>query len=201
MTKRGLIWTVIIWGILTLLNYYYFIWIIVAIVWLGLSLTLFIQTITQIVKTIKERRALTRLRITKLLTFTLLFILTAFRYINLAIEKVDWLILQNKRIEIVEQVKNKVLNPNASWNGWVCQLPFDFPVVSNGGNDIGIDRNKENNKTTVTFWVFRNFFDDPSTYFIYTDDPGEISRLDYKVSAQPSDNWKIKENWYRIYGE
>ena len=51
----------------------------------------------------------------------------------------------------MEQVKNKELNPNVSWNGWVCELPFEFPVVSNGGNDIGITRNEENNGTTVTF--------------------------------------------------
>lgn len=111
------------------------------------------------------------------------------------------MILENKRNEIVEQVKTKELNPNVSWNGWVCELPFEFPVVSNGGNDIGISRNKENNGTTVTFWIFRNFFDLPSTYFVYTDDPEEIKRLDKKVAEQPDANWKIKENWYRKYGD
>ncbi len=93
------------------------------------------------------------------MTFSILFLLTLYRHkTNLAIEKVDWFILENKRNEIVEKVKNKELNPNVSWNGWVCELPFEFPIVSNGGNDIGISRNEENNGTTVTFWVFRNFF-------------------------------------------
>lgn len=88
-----------------------------------------------------------------------------------------------------------------SWNGWVCELPFEFPIVSNGGNDIGISGNTENNGTTVTFWVFRNFFDSPSTHFVYTNDPEEITRLDKKVTENPDDNWKIKENWYRKYGD
>ena len=113
----------------------------------------------------------------------------------------DWLIFENKRTEIVKQVKDKELNPNVSWNGWVCELPFEFPVISNGGNDIGIYRNKENNRTTVTFWVFRNFFDSPSTYFVYTNDPEEKKRIEEKIKNKPRNNWKIKKNWYRTYGE
>ena len=201
MTKKGLIWTVVVWVILTLLNYYYINFFFLAFILLGLILTLFILTIIQLVKTIKERKSLTKFRIAKLVTFTLLFILTIFRNTtNLIIEKVDWIILENKRTIIVEQVKNKELNPNVSWNGWVCKLPFQFPVVSNGGNDIGISRNTENNGTTVKFWIFRNFLDSPSTNFVYTDDPKEIKRLDEKVIERPDNNWKIKKNWYRIHG-
>lgn len=123
-----------------------------AFIWLGMTFMLLILTIVQLIKVIIERKALTKLRVAKLVTFSMLFLLTLYRHkTNLAIEKVDWLILENKRNEIVEQVKNKELNPNVSWNGWVCELPFEFPVVSNGGNDIGITRNEENNGTTVTF--------------------------------------------------
>jgi hypothetical protein len=202
VTKKGLIWTVVAWGLVTLINYYYMNFFFLAFILLGLILTLFILTIIQLVKTIHERKNLTQLRIAKLVTFAILFTLTFHGHItNLAIEKIDWLILKNKRTEIVKQVKEKKLNPNVSWNGWVCELPFEFPVVSNGGNDIGIYRNKENNGTTVTFWVFRNFFESPSTHFVYTDDPEEIKRLNKKVADKPENNWKIKENWYRKYGD
>lgn len=202
VTIKGLMWTIIIWVILTLLNYYYTNFFILAFVWPGLSLTLLILTIIQLVKAIKERRNLTKLRIAKLLVFMLLFILTFFkRTTDLAIEKVDWIVFEDRRRKVVDQVKNKELNPNVSWNGWVCELPFEFPIISNGGNDIGIYRNKENNGTTVKFWVFRNFFDSPSTYFIYTDDPNKIKELEKKVAKRPGYNWKIKENWYRTYGD
>jgi hypothetical protein len=202
MTKKGLIFVVVIWVILTLINYYYMNFFFLAFIWLGLNLTLLILALIQLVKTIKDRKTLTRLHIVKLVMFSLLFILTLYRHkTNLAIEKVDWLILQNRRNEIVDQVKIKELNPNVSWNNWICELPFKFPVVSNGGNDIGISRNIVNNGTTVTFWVFRNFFNSPSIYFVYTDDPEEIKRLDKEVAKRPNDNWKIKENWYRKYGE
>jgi len=170
--------------------------------WMGLILILFILAIIQAVKTIKERKKLTKLRVAKLVAFSLLLLLTIYRHsTNLAIEKVDWIVLENKRAKIVEQVKSKELNPNVSWNGWVCELPFEFPIVSNGGNDIGIFRNKEYDGTTVTFWVFRNFFDSPSTHFVFTDDPKEIKRLEKKIAERPDDNWKIKENWYRKYGD
>src|SRR5690606_15867842 len=193
---------IVIWVILTLINYYYTNFFLLAFIWLGLILILLTVTIIQLVKLIKERKNLTKLRIVKLLTFTLLFILTLYRdTTNLGIEKVDWLIFENKRTEIVKQVKDKELNPNVSWNGWVCELPFEFPVISNGGNDIGIYRNKENNRTTVTFWVFRNFFDSPSTYFVYTNDPEEKKRIEEKIKNKPRNNWKIKKNWYRTYGE
>src|SRR5690606_38176071 len=101
----------------------------------------------------------------------------------------------------VNQVLNKELNPNVSWNGWVCELPYEFPVVSNGGNDIGISRNDENGKTTVSFWVFRNFFDSPSTRFVYTNDPEQRKELEKRVIERPEGNWKLKEYWYRTYGE
>jgi len=171
-------------------------------IWLGVSLTLLIISISQFIKLIKERKSITRLRLTKTLVFTGLFLLTFFRSIpDLIIEKADWFLLYNKRTDIVRQVIDKELNPNVSWNGWVCELPFEFPVVSNGGNDIGIFRSKENGQTTVQFWVFRNFFDSPSIYFVYTDNPVVVKRIEQKITQNPKENWKIANNWYRIFGD
>jgi hypothetical protein len=31
---------------------------------------------------------------------------------------------------------------NIQINGGICKLPFDFPIISNGGNDILIYKNK-----------------------------------------------------------
>jgi len=169
---------------------------------LVLIITLLVILIIQIFKLIKERNKITKLRIQKVIVFSTLFLLTFFHsFTNKIIEKVDWVIFENKRNEIVKQVKEEKLNPNVEWNGWVCELPFEFPIVSNGGNDIGIYRNKEQDKLTVTFWVFRNFFDSPSTQFIYTNDPNEIEQIEKKIKNNPEENWKIKENWYRTYGE
>ncbi len=169
---------------------------------IGLIITLFVLTLVQLVRLIKERKNLTRIRIQKLLVFSILFVMTFFHsFTNRQIEKVDWFIFENIRIEIVEQVKKEELKPNVDWNGWVCELPFEFPVVSNGGNDIGVFRNKIDNTITVQFWVFRNFFDNPSTYFMYTEDNTTIERIEKKISNNPKENWKLKENWYRVYGD
>ena len=120
---------------------------------------------------------------------------------NTIIEKIDWNILFQKRKEIVEQVKNGELKPNVSWNNWVCEIPFEFPIVSNGGNDIGIRKNITTGKYTIHFWIFRNFFDNPSTYFVYTENEEDLKLFEEKIKKNPNKNWKLDKNWYRIYGE
>jgi len=81
-------------------------------------------------------------------------------------------------------------------NNGICILPFNFPIVSNGGNDIWIFQNK--NKKTVKFWISRGFFDSPQSYFIYTDDPDTINSINRLIKKYPENNYKIKEHWYRI---
>ncbi|MDG1314869.1 MAG: hypothetical protein P8P29_05025 [Flavobacteriaceae bacterium] len=200
--KRALIWIVIIWIIITLINYYYTNFFILAFIWLGLSAILFVGTIVQIVKLIKELKNLTKFRIAKLIVFGLLFVLTFFRHIpNELIEKVDWIVLKGKRTEIVEKIKSGELIPNGTSNKGICELPFEFPIVSNGGNDVWIIRNKENSKLTVRFFVFRNFFDSPSTKFVFTEDEKTIETFEKRIKEKPKNNWKLDENWYRIYGD
>jgi len=199
---RTLIWIVVIWGTLTLVNYYFVPYFIVALEWLAMSLGLLIWTILQIVKTIKERKNLSKQRIISALTISILFLLTFYRQpVNGLIEKADWYVFYSKRSSVVDVVKEGKLTPNVSWNNWVCELPYEFPVISNGGNDIGISRNDSTGKVTVTFWVFRNFFSAPSTHFVYTDDQDEINEIENLIKNNPEDNWKIAENWYRTFHE
>lgn len=200
--EKHIKWIIIGWIILIISNYYFVPYFIVAFGWFGLLAGFFAIAIYQIIKAIKERKWITKLRLYKLTLFLALFFLTLYgRYVDRLIEKVDWRIFYNKRTEIVEQVKSNDLNPNVDWNGWVCELPFEFPVISHGGNDIGIIRNEKKNITTVTFWVFRNFFSAPSTRLIYTNDSTKIESINKLIKRHPKDNWKIEENWYRTYGE
>jgi hypothetical protein len=197
VTKKILIWIVVAWMLLMLVNYYYVNFFILAFELLGLYLLFFLLSIIQIIKLIKERKTLSSLRVQKAVVFIGLFSLTFFGVSNQIIEKIDWSILFNRRKQIVEQVKSKQLNPNVSWNGFMCKLPYEFPVVSNGGNYIEIFENQKNRSTTVKFYIFANFFESPSTYFIYTDDPEEIPNIEKWIKKYPSDNWKICENWFR----
>jgi hypothetical protein len=200
--EKHIKWIIIGWIILTISNFYFIPYFIVAFGWFGLLAGFFAITIYQIIKAIKERKRITKLRLYKLTLFLALFFLTFYgRYVDRLLEKVDWRFFYNKRTEIVEQVKSNDLNPNVDWNGWVCELPFEFPVISHGGNDIGIIRNEEKNTTTVTFWIFRNFFSAPSTRLIYTNDSTKIESINKLIKRHPKDNWKIEENWYRTYGE
>ena len=184
------------------MNYYFMPFFLLPFIWLGFSFTLLVISFIQIIKIFKEGKSASIQRILKATVFILLFLMTFFQsFTDRIIEKADWIFFYNRRMEIVNQVKKEILNPNVNWNGWVCELPFEFPVVSNGGNDIGIFRNKENGAITVTFWVFRDYFESPSTYLIYTNDPDKIKTIEKKISTNPKENWKIEESWFRTYGD
>jgi hypothetical protein len=103
----------------------------------------------------------------------------------------------SKRIGVINLIKEGKLTPNEGWNNWTYELPYEFPIISNSGNEIKITRNDSTKNVTVTFWIFRKFFKAPSTYFVYTDDPIEISKIEDIIKNNPEDNWKITNNWYR----
>jgi hypothetical protein len=199
MGKRTLLYVVIGWCLLVLIEYYLLPYFIVTLLWIGFSHALYIILIIQILKLIKERKSLTKFRVLKVVTFLILLYFTFKPWIlHDLIEKVDWKIFYNKRMEIVEQVKQDKFGPYESGNS---KLPFQFPILSNGGNEVYISRNKSNNTVTVNFWVYRNFFSAPSTSFIYTNDSEEIKYMDTQMSNDPEHNWKIQDNWYRKWGE
>ncbi len=201
MSNKTLIWIVTIWMVLTVINYYLVPYFIVVLEWILLLFIFLFWFIIEIIKLIRKRIKGTQLSIGPAATILILLLLTYWRPQNRMTEKIDWYIFYNRRSEIVRQVKNDELKPNVSWNGWICELPYEFPVVSNGGNDIGISKNDSTDNVTVTFWVFRNFFSAPSTHFIYTNDPEKIKQIDGLIARNPGDNWKIEENWYRTLHE
>ena len=102
---------------------------------------------------------------------------------------------------IVDKVKSGELNPNGNHNNGLCKLPYEFPVVSHGGNDILIGKSSDSEELIVKFWIFRNFFEAPSIYFVYTTNEKKINELEERVARDPKNNWRIEENWYRTFGE
>lgn len=204
--KRWIIFALIIvfWISSELLLYYIFPWFSIPFLWMIISILLLIITILYCICLFKSIR--TNLFKEKLIKFSILFVLLfffifKFNYLpKTVIEKLDWIVLFNKRSEIIKQVQDRVLKPNVSWNEITCELPFKFPIVSNGGNSILIYFN-DDEKCTVEFYVFANFFENPSTKFIYTESEEFILSLEEKIKMNPSNNWKLRENWYRIYGD
>ena len=199
INKKILIYIIIGWFLLTIIEYYLLPYFIVPLLWLEFSFIFFIILIIEIIKLVKERKSLSGLRILKVIVFACLFYFTLNRWvINGLIEKIDWKIFYNKRMDIVKQVKENKLKPND--NG-IYKLPFDFPILSNGENEIWIFQNKETNNVTVTFWIYRNFFNAPSTSFVYTNDTKEIKELEDEIKDDPKNNWKVQDNWYRTFGD
>lgn len=192
---------VLAWCILTVFNYKIIPYCIAPFLWLGLLFVLFVLSLKLIISLIQEWKNITGIRIRRVILCSVLFLLTLFYHkTNRVIEKLDWYFYFNNRNEVVEKVNNGDLNPNVGWSNSLCELPFEIPVISHGGNDIGISRCKDSNSITVKFWVHRAFMNHPSTYIIYTNNDKTIKALEERITINPDENWKYEENWYRIKG-
>lgn len=190
------------WAVLTVVNYYFVPYFLLGLEVLMFLLIFLVLSIITIIKLSRGKEDLTSKKLVSYGIISVLFIFIIYPHpINRIIEKIDWYIFYNKRVEIVQMVKNKELNPNVSWNKVLCELPYQFPVVSNGGNDILIKRIDSTSEITVTFWIFRNFFSAPSTELVYTNSQYEINRIHNLIKRNPSNNWEIEENWFRTYND
>ena len=195
MNGRLLIIAVLIWILSILFTYYHFDLFIIPIL-----LATFIGFIIQVFKLIRERKNVTRLRLLKTITFLALFYFTFFFNIPYAIiEKIDWYVLYNKRMEIVSQIENNKLKPVAENEPTKYKLHFDFPVISNGGNELIVQK-EDNTPIAITFFISRNFFDVPSSFYTYTKNKQKKEYLEKYIREDPDHNWKVEENWYRISG-
>lgn len=200
MIKKTLILT-IIWLIYVFSDYFILPYFVQSFLWLAVCLVLLFFSIKQLRKLYKERKNVKTNRIVNFLWTTILFFLTFYNFNkipNFFIEKIDWIISYNKRNEILKDIANGTLKPNTKINNGICRLPFEFPIISNGGNDIWIYENKVNKTKTIKFWISRGFFESPQTYFIFTNDDESKKNYQKLINSKPEFNWKLEENWYRI---
>ena len=199
--ERKILILITIWLVFAFADYFYLPYFVQAFSWLLVCITLLILLVRQITKVYKERKNLKRKRLLNLLITFLLFFLTFYNFNkipNSIIEKIDWNISYNKRTNIVKEVLSGNLKPNTEMNNGICKLPFDFPIVSNGGNDIWIYENTREKTKTIKFWISRGFFDSPQTYFIFTNDNEDKKHYEEEIKTEPEYNWKMEENWCRI---
>jgi hypothetical protein len=191
----------VLWIVYAFVDYFYLPYYVKPFSWLLVCVTLMVLFVRQIVKIIKERNSLHTYRLLNLFLTLGLFFLTFYNFNkipNSVIEKIDWSISYSKRNKIVEEVLRGELKPNTEMNNGICRLSFDFPIISNGGNDIWIYESETENKGTVKFWISRGFFDSPQTYFIFTNDNEMEKMYEEQIKRKPRNNWKLEENWYRI---
>lgn len=115
------------------------------------------------------------------------------------IEKLDWKFRRSSREEIVQLVKADKLKPNVTHNNIICTLDdWNFPPISNGGNEIAIYK-VDSSKVTVEFYINRGFLDHYSA-FVYTNDTEKIKELEEYMSYEKElhINKKLDEHWYRV---
>ena len=198
MNKKIII-LIIIWVLYIFSDYFILPYFIQPFIWLIFVSILFVILIRQIFKIFKERKNPNRTRFIKFSIILTRFLLTFYNFNKIPkfiIEIIDWKLFYNTRNKIVSKVLHQELKPNSELNNGICELPFKFPIVSNGGNDIWIYENKT--KKTIKFWISRGFFDSPQKYFIFTNDENEKKNYDELIKSHPEYNWKLEENWYRI---
>jgi hypothetical protein len=187
---------VFLWIIWTLCRYYYLNFFFVILAWIGLVAIIGIITIVQIVTLFKRWKHKGKFRVVRLSIYVSLFLLTFLQpYTDRVIEKCDWLLQRERRELIVEQIKSEKIAEDSTR----YQLPYKFPIVSHYDNEVDIRR--VNGKITISFWVFRNFFELRSPKFVYSNDPDEIEEFDRLVNNMPKYNWQLDENWFRIGSE
>ncbi|UJP64741.1 hypothetical protein IPZ59_18410 [Mongoliitalea daihaiensis] len=115
------------------------------------------------------------------------------------IEKLDWSIRKKEREEIIELIKEGKIQPNGKYNNGIAKLSnWNFPPISNGGNEILIYQSSEG-FFTVKFFINRGFLDHYSA-FVYSEDQDEIKEIEERISYSNGlhKNKKIDKNWFRV---
>jgi hypothetical protein len=192
---------IVLWLVFNFTNYFCISSIVQPLSWLLVCLILLILLLRQIYKAIRERKNLKTNRLLNLSITLILFYITFYKFgkiPELIIEKIDWNISYNTRLRVVNEVLTKKLKPNTKMNNGICKLPFNFPIISKGGNDIMIYENKEESKKTIKFYIREGFIDAPHTCFVFTNDNEVKKQYEEKIKTEPEYSWKLEENWYRV---
>ena len=158
------------WILLQLLIFYE-IWDFVAqFILFFVAFLFFLLLIRNGVKLFQSRKRFDfKKRIFKFLFALTILFLTILDFIpqNL-IERLDWTLLYNKRMEIVEDIKKDKINLENDKDFYLYNVPFEYPVVSNGGNKIVVRKDIEK-KYTIEFFISKFSFFSPDSKYIYTE--------------------------------
>ncbi|WP_243348171.1 hypothetical protein [Parabacteroides sp. FAFU027] len=109
----------------------------------------------------------------------------SFFYGPMFMEKADWTLRRSSREEIIMKIKKGEIR-DSKLDGW------NFPPISNGGNEIEISKRKKG-LLTVMFYIDRGFIDHCSA-FVYTNDANELKDIKSWYSSVE----QLDKNWYRV---
>jgi len=159
-----------------------------------LGLTGLILTLILFIDVVRNKSTNSKYHIITLIITFIFGLSTVFG--DIPAEYLDWTLGRWERNRIVEQVKKGILKPDNRHQTGLCHLSTFLPI-SNDGNDIDIDENK-NGTVYVKFFIDRGFIDHFSA-FVYTNDRNEMQQLDGGVG--PFGGGVVKKldtNWYRV---
>ncbi len=198
MKSRTIISIVLIWCLWRIVEHYYLPSFVIIFTWLPLSITLLILSIVHLSKLFRNNNRHSKQKIFNATFYIVLFFFTFYRLpFNKLIEKADWYLFYNKRIELINQLKkDEFINESSPTLLKSIQLPYRFPILSVDGNEVFYNKNGKN--ITVAFFIERGLSISSSVYLIYTNNETEIFDFENRIIRNPRENWKINDNWYRI---
>lgn len=151
----------------------------------------FASSITLLILVIHSKST-NRIQINILIITMFIGISTLF-FFDKAMENIDWNLRKSSREEIVTLVKAGEIVPNVSHNNIIATLDgWNFPPISNGGNEIAIYKSNDS-IVTVEFFIDRGFLDHYSA-FVYTNDSEQIKMFNNNTKSYK----KLSENWYKV---
>ena len=192
------------WVLLELLIFYE-IWDLASfIILFFVAFLFFILLIRNGVKLFQSRKRLDfKKRIFKFLFVLTILFLTIFKFNYIPqnlIERFDWILLYDKRVKIIEDIKLGKIKTNVYQNNSLYRLPYKYPIISNSGNEIVIEKDNKN-FYTVDFFITRPIFISPAARIVFTESEDVSSEFEKKIKEDPTQNKKLEKNWYRISGD
>lgn len=194
-----LIGILIIWVLVTFGQYYFSYGFIAAAIWVVISASLLAMIIRRIIELYNGSGGTPLLLSVQLVIFVILLSITLQEsLIDKVIQKVDWSLFKSKRMEVVTQIKKGELLPDSDNYNGKLKLPFTFPMLSTGGNEVWIRRDDATDALSIYFPVTRNFYGIPIVMRVYTEDPKIAMEYQKRIIEDPEKNKKLANGWYHI---
>jgi hypothetical protein len=99
----------------------------------------------------------------------------------------------DSRIVVLEKIKTGELIGNVGYNSGLIHLPFLYPLLSKGGNDILVENGKDG-KQKVLFFTYRGVVDNFAG-IVYKEDNLPPNEEDFGCGTL-LESKKFQDNWF-----
>ena len=146
------------------------------------------------VKIYRKKETLSRGIVKTAVIVLILAVIFTYSWQSTIVEKLDWMINSNSRLNIAQQVISGSIKEDMYGN---YKLPVAFPILSNGGNEINVTRYPDNT-INVRFLITKALLFGEQDYWVYTNNISLMKDFEVLIKENPKLNRKLRDNWYRV---